>query len=166
MRIVYIGLKPQKGDNVAATGLTWERGQIHEVEDALKAEKLLKHPLIWANADDKYELLPELAAVEPEPRVRFIPEGKGVSPFSEPITIPIDEETFNKLQSKVLIPVYMTFEDAEAYSDWKIWKESPPPDTAPRNTGPIPKELKVEPESAVDKRTREYRESIGRSKVA
>jgi hypothetical protein len=54
-RIVYIGNKEVKGDNVAQTGLTWTKGQVHEVSDEKKVAKLLEHNLIWRDATNKSE---------------------------------------------------------------------------------------------------------------
>jgi len=44
--IQYIGIRPLKADNVAGTGLTWHRHQIHPVAATL-AQKLLRHPDVW-----------------------------------------------------------------------------------------------------------------------
>jgi hypothetical protein len=46
MRIRYVGLKPQKTDNVAGTGLVWLSDQVHEVPRSA-AFLLLKHPDVW-----------------------------------------------------------------------------------------------------------------------
>jgi pyruvate/2-oxoglutarate dehydrogenase complex dihydrolipoamide acyltransferase (E2) component len=46
--IRYIGLKPVKQDNVAATGIVWMgAGDAHEVADPIAASKLLSYPLVW-----------------------------------------------------------------------------------------------------------------------
>lgn len=148
MRIVYVGLKDMKADNVAGTGLVWTRGQIHEVEDEAKANKLLFHPLIWQDADKEYHLTPEPKAVPAEPRVSIIPTGN-VSPYWEPVVIPIAGDVFERLQKKELVAVFMTSEDADAYANWKLTQ---PDDTTPKNTGPTPDMSKV------DKRSREYKE--------
>jgi hypothetical protein len=146
-KIVYVGLKEQKADNVAGTGLIWKRGEIHEVDDEAKAAKLLAHPLIWQDASKKYELLPEPAVVKPEPRVSIIPNGE-VSPYWEPIVIPVPSEVFTRLQKKELVSVFMTPEDADAYAEWKL--HTPQPDnTVPKQTGP-----------AVDKRSKAYKDSL------
>lgn len=47
MKIKYIGLKARKEDNVAGTGLTWRFGETLEVEDQVKAAKLLAYERIW-----------------------------------------------------------------------------------------------------------------------
>jgi len=44
--IQYIGIRPLKADNVAGTGLTWYRHQIHPVA-ATQAQRLLRHPDVW-----------------------------------------------------------------------------------------------------------------------
>ncbi len=154
-KIVYVGLKDQKGDNVAGTGLVWTRGQIHEVEDDAKAIKLLAHKLIWQDADGKYELVPGPKVVPPEPRVNIIQSGD-VSPYWEPVVIPIAAEDFTRLQKKELVAVFMTNEDADAYADWKLERDTRPDDTTPRNTGPTPDLSKM------DKRSREYREAVAK----
>lgn len=151
MKIVYVGLKPLKTDGVAGTGLTWTRGEVHDVEDEVKAAKLLEHPLIWKDASKEFELMPEPKAVPPEPRVSIIPSGE-VSPYWEPVVIPVPAEVFAQLQKKELLAVFMSESDADAFAEWKIKNE----DTAPRNTGPLPDISKM------DKRSREYRELIAK----
>ena len=116
--------------------------------DEKKVALLLKHPLIWQDADKPYELLPELKAVIPEPRVSFIPQGET---FYEPVVIPVPGEVFKKLLVKELLAVFMTNEDADAFSRWKLG----PDDLTPKNTGP-----------KVDKRTREYKQGRESKKVA
>ena len=44
--VKYIGKKQEKTDNVANTGLTWTRGQIHGVPP-VAAQILAKHPTVW-----------------------------------------------------------------------------------------------------------------------
>jgi hypothetical protein len=50
--VKYIGKKAVKRDNVAGTGLEWTPGQIH-VLPTVQAIKLLRHPDIWADADEE-----------------------------------------------------------------------------------------------------------------
>ena len=153
MRIVYCGLKEIKADNVAASGLVWTRGQIHEVEDVVKAEKLLGHPLIWKNADEPYELLPELKPVPADPRVHVVPSNSADA-FWDPIVIPVDAEVFKQLQEKKLIAVFLTADSVAAFDDWKLERDTRP-DSVPQNTGPV-----------IDKRTREYKQLKSEGKVA
>jgi hypothetical protein len=148
MRIVYVGFKEMKADNVAGTGLVWSRGEIHEVEEEAKVAKLLAHPLIWRDADQPYELMPVPVAVKPEPRVSIIPVDNQ-APYWEPIVQTVPGDVFDRLQKKELVSVFMTAEDADAFADWKLKQEKALSDTAPKNTGP-----------AVDKRTKEYKESL------
>ena len=129
MRIVYIGNKEQKGDNVAHTGLIWTPGQIHTVEDEKKAEKLLEHSHVWADADRPYEMIKPLALASTEPKVTFIADGE---PLLDPVTIVLPLDVFKKLQSNELAPVFMTSESAESFEVWKKLQT----DTAPKNTGP------------------------------
>lgn len=139
MKIVYIGHKEVKGDNVAQTGLIWTRGQVHDVADAKKAATLLEHKLIWANAEGKNPeevaaiLLPEMKAVPPEPRVNFIPE-TSASPFWEPVVMVVPEEMFKQLQAKEIVAVFMSPDDADAFGDWKLERDTRP--MAPAKTGP------------------------------
>lgn len=151
MKIVYVGTKPQKGDNVAQTGLVWTRGQIHEVADEKKAAKLLEHPLSWADAEKDYNLVPELKAVDPTPRVNVIP-ANAVSPFWEPVVVTVPEDVFIGMRDKKLVAVFMTSEDADAFAEWKLERDTRPEDTSPKNTGPV-----IDP-SKMDKRSREYKE--------
>lgn len=140
-RIVYIGSKEQKGDNVAGTGLVWTRGEIKEVLDDKKAELLLKHTRVWADADTKYEMQPEISLVEkPEPKVSIIPT-EDVSPFWEPVVIPVPPEVFAKLQTKDLVAVFMSNADADAFAVWKAAQT----DTAPKNTGPKKQDKETKP---------------------
>lgn len=144
MRIVYVGLKEMKADNVAGTGLTWKRGEVQEVADEKKAAKLLEHPLIWKNADEAFELLEEPKVVPAEPRVSLIPK-EARQNYTEPIIIPVPAEVFDRVQQKELIAVFMTIQEADQFSEWKDQKDN----TAPANTGP-----------RVDKRTREYKQGL------
>lgn len=149
MKIVYVGTKESKGDNIAATGLVWARGQIHEVEDEVKCAKLLEHPLIWRNADEQYELMPELKAVTPVPVVKIIPDA--TDPFVDPFIAAVPVDVVKKLHAKELIPVFMSSADADAFAEWKLERDTRP-DEAPRETGPA-----VE---RVDKRTKEYKQGL------
>lgn len=147
-KIVYIGHKEIKADNVAQTGVVWTRGQVQEIVDDKKAEVLLKHPLIWKDADGKKPeeiqelLLPELAAVAPEPRVSIIPQGD-TSPYWEPVVVPVPADVFTKLQTKDLVAVFMTSEDADAFAEWKLERDTRP--SAPQKTGPKPQAKETKP---------------------
>ena len=143
-KIVYVGLKEMKADNVAGTGLVWVRGQVHEVENEEQAAKLLAHPLIWQDADTKYELVPEPAVVKPEPRVSFVPADAD-TPYWEPIVIPIPSEVFNRLQKKELVSTFMTPADADAFASWKLQANEAASDTAPKKTGPRLQEKETKP---------------------
>ena len=125
-RIVYIGNKPIKADNVAGTGLTWIRGEVQEVQDDKKAAKLLEYPTVWRDSDQPFELQPEIKAVKdaPKPAVSFIPQG-GEEVFHnwEPISVVVSGEVFKKLSDKELIAVFMTPVDADAYVVYKKKRE-------------------------------------------
>lgn len=152
MKIVYVGHKEQKGDNVAATGLVWRRGEIHEVEDSAKAAKLLEHGLIWRDATGKSDaeigamLLPVLAPVKETPVVKILPTDSGVDSF----IVKAPSDVLLRLHAKELTVVFMSEADADAFADWKLNH-----DTSPQNTGPTPEK--------VDKRTREYKQGLQRT---
>lgn len=134
MKVLYIGHKSIKTDNIAATGLTWQRGEVHEVADEKKAAKLIEHKTIWADATGKSDveiadmLLPALKAVAPEPVVRVIPEGDA---FMDAFVMVVPVEILRELHSKNLTAVFMKPVDADAFAEWKLER-----DTAPKNTGP------------------------------
>lgn len=122
MRIVYIGRKEQKGDNVAGTGLVWASGQIHDVPDEKKAAKLLEHKHVWADADKPYQLAPELHAVPAgiEPRVEVAPTGgEFETPIWEPLKFTVDKDIFARLRAEEIVPVFMSPADADAFGEWK-----------------------------------------------
>lgn len=132
-KIVYIGNKPQKSDNVAGTGLSWTPGQTHEVEDDKKAEKLLEHTSVWADASKPFEVRKPLAVADAPPpaQVKIIPQGgEEVSVFWEPIVIPVPGHIFKKLQDKELQAVFMSPVDADAFADWKKLDAATKPDKA------------------------------------
>lgn len=147
-RVVYIGNKPMKADNVAKTGITWQRGEVVEIENEEQAAKLLEHPHVWADADSDYKLLevPAEDKPEPEPRAVIVPQGGvEVSPYWDPITIVVPAEIFKSLQDKETIAVFMKSADADAY---QAWKES----------------QKVDP-STLDKRSKAYKEWAAQNPV-
>jgi hypothetical protein len=111
-----------KADNVAHTGLTWNRGEILEIEDEAKAIKLLEHPHVWADADTDYKMLevPAEEVAAPEPCAMIIPEGGDeVSLYWDPITIVVPATVFKSLQEKETIAVFMKPEEADAYQAYK-----------------------------------------------
>lgn len=141
MKIIYIGHKSIKTDNIAATGLTWQRGEVHEVADEKKAAKLLEHKTIWADATGKSDaeiaamLLPELKAVPADPIVRVIPEGDA---FMDAFVMVVPVEVLRELHNKNLTAVFMKPVDADAFAEWKLERDTRPEaaDTAPVKTGP------------------------------
>ena len=120
-KIVYIGSKAAKFDNVAKTGLSWTRGQVQEVEDDLKAEMLLGHPHVWQAAEKEYKLAPEIAAVpEPEPRVNIVPQGgEETTIYWDPIVVAVTGDVFKRIQANELQAVFMSPADAQLFSEWK-----------------------------------------------
>jgi len=163
MRIVYIGNKDAKSDNIAATGLVWKRGQIHEVEDEAKYSKLLEHPLIWKNADEQYELIPELKAVAAMPVAKFVATD---DPFIDSFIQQVPDEILKALHARTLVPVFMSAEDVAEYGEWKLEKDTRP-DPAPRETGPAPQEKETRPGlEGIDRRTREYKQLVAAGKAA
>ena len=110
-RVVYVGMKALKGDNVAKTGLTWKRGEILEVEDE-KAAKLFEHADIWRNADEKYELLDPAEVKAPVPSVSItVPGAK--------FDIPQSAEVVSMIARGEMVAVFMTPADEKAFDEWK-----------------------------------------------
>lgn len=146
MKIVYIGRKEQKADNVTqtptfpGTRLTWNPGQVHDIADEKVAVKFLQHPMVWQDATGKTPeeikamMLPELKAVPPDPRIQVVPKDPS-SPYWEPVITVVSEDIFKRVQSKELVQVFMTSADADAFSEWKLERDTRP-DPAPRQTGP------------------------------
>ena len=144
-KIVYLGSKEVKADNIAGTGLVWTRGAIKEVEDDVKAELLLKHAGVWADAAKPYTLAPLIALAEPvqapiadpELKVEFVPNAVGIDgPSFKPVTIVVTPEEFQKLRDKEWIAVFMSPTQADAYELWRKMEE----DTSPQRTGPKPQD--------------------------
>lgn len=50
--IAYVGKKPTRDDNVAGTGLVWDKDTTHFVTEA-QCAKLMEHPDIWACVGEK-----------------------------------------------------------------------------------------------------------------
>lgn len=146
MKIVYIGHKDQKGDNLAGTGLVWTRGEVHEVADEKKAAKLIEHKLVWANADGKSPeeitamLLPELQSIMSNPTVRFTSKEPEFTHW-EPYVLPVPGHILKGLQDKSLEAVFMSPEDADKYAEWLKLER----DTAPTKTGPKPQAKETRP---------------------
>ena len=70
-KIKYIGKKPTKQDNVAGTGKTWNgAGDVQEVSD-LAAERLLKHPDVFALDDGAATKAEEKPKADLEPADEF-----------------------------------------------------------------------------------------------
>lgn len=143
-RIVYIGNKPLKVDNVAKTGLTWTRGDIHEVEDE-PADILLSHPTIWADASAEYSLMPELNVVSlPEPKVVLRDQDTTMDNY----ILDVPSALLKKLHSKELIPIFMSPEDADDFEMWKLDR-----DTAPKETDLSIEKKRGRPVLGINKKT-------------
>ena len=139
-KVVYVGGKPVKADNVAGTGLTWARGEIHDIVDDKAADKLLEHKGVWADANYDYKLAePEAVKTTSVPRLNIVPQDSKDLHW-EPITIAVPEEVFSALQSKEIITVFIKPDEADAYSAWKAEQSD-----------------EFDPETA-DKRSRAYRD--------
>ena len=120
-RIAYIGLKPQKADNVTDTKLVWARGQVHEVHDDAKAEKLLSYPDIWADADKPFKLL-EIGEIKaPTPSVTIIVPGAKFE-------IALSAEVLSAIARGELRAVFMTPADEKAFEEWKRLESETAPD--------------------------------------
>lgn len=142
IKVVYVGLKEVKSDNVAQTGLIWTRGQVHEIADDAKAAKLLEHPLIWKDASKAYEMLKEFTPVDPSPRINVIPDGmptEGV--YWDPFVIPVPAAVFDGVRNGSLQAVFMAPADADAYAAWKELDK----ETAPAKTGPTAQDKETRP---------------------
>lgn len=125
MKIVYVGRKSQKGDNVAQTGLIWTPGQIHDVSDEKKALKLLEHKLVWADADKPYDMVPELVAISQGgfPMIEIIPAGE-TGPVWEPVKLTVDKDVFEKVRAEELLVLFVTPENADAFAKWKALEDA------------------------------------------
>jgi hypothetical protein len=139
MKIVYIGSKPNKADNVAKTGLVWTPGEVQEVADEKMAAKLLEHPTIWADASKPYSMHKPMALAPepPEPKVMLHPD-EPVSGFWDPITIPVPADIFARLQSKELVALFVTEADADAFAEFKASRKVAEQLTAPSPTDKAP----------------------------
>lgn len=84
--IQYIGTKPSKTDNVANTGAVWTPRQVHNFSSAI-AEKLLKHPSVFA-----------LAEISAEGATYMNDAPKASAPQKEPIAF----VNINNMDSKAL----------------------------------------------------------------
>ncbi len=145
-QIVYVGLKEIKGDNVAQTGFTWTRGQVRDVDDE-KANKLLKHPMIWADATGKTPeqinamLQPELRVVEPTPVVSLVTAEAPTDPF--PVVVPA--EILAGVRKGELMTVFLSEGDIDAFREFKEARAKALSEPGPKKTGPKPqaKETKL-----------------------
>ena len=124
MKVVYIGLKPQKGDNVAGTQLVWAPGQVHEIADEKIAAKLVEHADIWADAAKPYKLLEQGdPSRAPLPSVTItVPGAKFI--VEEP------PEVLSGIAQGALIAVFMTKEDRALFEEWKLDRATAPDSTA------------------------------------
>lgn len=131
-KVIYIGLKPQKSDNVSDTKLVWHRGQVHEIHDEAKAEKLLSYPDIWADADKPYKLMEAGESRAPAPKVTItVPGAK--------FELDQSAENLSAIARGELIAVFMTPADAKAFDEWKQLES----ETAPgKSDGLQPKVMK------------------------
>ena len=111
-KVVYIGLKQHKADNVAETGLTWERGQIHEVADEKKAALLLAHKGIWANADEPYKVLEAEDVKPPAPVVTVTVPGARFE-IGQPA------EVVAGIARGEYVAVFMTPKEKQAFEEFK-----------------------------------------------
>ncbi len=129
-KILYIGLKQVKNDNVAETKLVWTRGAVVEVHDDTKAAKLCEHTDIWRDVTGKSPAeikamlrpipLPTLAEA-PKPRVQVQPHGGSddASPFWDPIVVTVDAKLFADLQDGKCDVMIVTKEDIKLFERWK-----------------------------------------------
>ena len=132
-KIVYVGLKPQKGDNVAKTGLVWKKqGDVQEVADDEKAAKLLEYPDIWADADAKYELRDAADIKAPVPTASVLVPGARFE-------IAMSAEALSQVARGELRAVFMTDADEKAFAEWKLEIETAPEPAQKSTTLPLAK---------------------------
>ncbi len=122
MRIVYIGTKAQKGDNVAQTGLVWKRGEILEVLDEKKAEKLLEHSNVWADADKPYELMKELVSVKTPVKLVILQAD------TDTFVIQSTDSVVSDLRAGRLVAQFVKPEDLASFRDWQDLDKQTKPD--------------------------------------
>lgn len=80
-KIMYVGKKPSKSDNVAGTGIFWSKsGDVQEVEDPEAVEKMLAHPDVWCVVADKHGD-PVKPAAKPKPKVKEVDENFDLPPI-------------------------------------------------------------------------------------
>lgn len=128
-RIVYIGTKSIKNDNIAQTGLVWTPGAVLDVHDDAKAKKLCEHIDVWRDVTDKQPseiramLRPEPVSKpveEPKPRLQVQPQGgSNASPFWDPIVIPVSEKVFADLQEGRCAVMFALPEDVKLFDQLK-----------------------------------------------
>ena len=129
-KVAYIGLKPTKSDNVAGTGLTWQRGQVHDIVDDAKAAKLLEHKNVWVDGSDETKIV-LLQAPEPVALPAQVVFTTGRTDQA-PIIETVDDQVYAMLQTKALVPVFMSVEDYDQFRAWKLGNTS----HAPMERGP------------------------------
>ena len=120
MKVVYIGLKPQKGDNVAGTKLVWAPGQVHEIEDEKIAAKLVEHADIWADAAKPYKLLEQ-----GDPSRAPLPSVTITVPGAK-FTVEEPPEVLSRIAQGELVAVFMTKEDRALFDEWKLDRATAP----------------------------------------
>lgn len=86
MKIKYVGLKQKCTAFLAETGITWTQGSAYDVDDAMAA-RMLKHPDIFASAEDEMPAPPapqvpaDAPAAAPAAPVLTLAPGATVAPL-------------------------------------------------------------------------------------
>lgn len=125
-KIVYIGPRDIKEDNIAGTGLIWTHGETHEVADEKKAAMLLAHDTVWADAEKPHKIANMVHAepVKSEPSIHIVPQGgEKLDLHWQPIIVATDSETFSRVRDKELDVFFMTPEDAQGFKAYKAEHE-------------------------------------------
>ena len=71
-RVLYIGQKARKADNVTDSGLAWGRGEIKDVP-ASYAARLTKHADVWVDVTDMNEQEIALLGARIKPKAEAVP---------------------------------------------------------------------------------------------
>lgn len=93
-KIMYVGKKPSKKDNVAGTEAFWARhGDVQEVTDPETVEKLLKHTDCWRLVADEEAERGDGVQAGTMPADTVIPEAKTTKPSKAKSKVkPIEDE--------------------------------------------------------------------------
>lgn len=83
-KIMYVGKKPMKTDNVAGTDTVWNgKGDVQEVSDPAAVEKMVAHADVWRVVPDKPGEKPKAEKAKPKAKskVRDLDENQDLPPI-------------------------------------------------------------------------------------